>query len=59
MRHAYESSKKYGFLPDYAVPPGETLKEVMGSLDMSQRELAVRTGLTVQSLNRILKGNNQ
>ena len=48
--------KKYGFLPDYAVPPGETLKEVMEFLDMSQRELAVRTGLTVQSLNRIFKG---
>ncbi len=48
--------KKYVFTPDYAVPPGETLKEVMDSLDMSQRELAVRTGLTVQSLNRMFKG---
>ncbi len=48
--------KKYGFEPDYAVPPGETLKETMESLSMSQKELSVRTGLTVQSLNRIFKG---
>ncbi len=50
------AKRRYGFEPDYAVPPGETLKEVMESLDMSQKELAIRTGLTVQSLNRIVKG---
>jgi len=49
--------KKYGFIPDYAVPPGKTLQEVMGSLGMSQKEMAVRTGLTVQTLNRIFKGD--
>ncbi|MGR3178617.1 MAG: ImmA/IrrE family metallo-endopeptidase [Candidatus Anammoxibacter sp.] len=48
--------KKFMFEPDYAIPPGETLKEVMESLDMTQKELSVRTGLTVQSLNRIFKG---
>lgn len=48
--------KKYGFEPDYAVPPGETLREVMESLGMNQKELAKRTNLTVQSLNRIFKG---
>jgi len=51
------AKKLYGFEPDYAISPGETLKEVMESLNMSQRELAVRTGLTVQSLNRIFKGD--
>jgi len=51
------AKKLYGFEPDYAVSPGETLKEVMESLNMSQKELAVRTGLTVQSLNRIFKGS--
>jgi HTH-type transcriptional regulator / antitoxin HigA len=39
------------------VLPGETLKEVMASLSMKQKELALRTGLTVQSVNRILKGD--
>ncbi len=48
--------QKYVYDPDYAVPPGETLQETMDTLGMSQRELAVRTGLTVQSLVRILKG---
>jgi addiction module HigA family antidote len=51
-----KAKKIYGFEPDYAIPPGETLKEVMESLNMSQKELAIRTGLTVQSLNRIFKG---
>ncbi|MBW1896083.1 MAG: ImmA/IrrE family metallo-endopeptidase [Deltaproteobacteria bacterium] len=51
-----KAKKLFGFEPDYAVPPGETLKEVMVSLDMTQKGLAIRTGLTVQSLNRIFKG---
>lgn len=51
-----KATKKYGFDPDYAIPPGETLKELMESLEMSQKELSKRTGLTVQSLNRIIKG---
>jgi HTH-type transcriptional regulator/antitoxin HigA len=50
------AKKRYSFEPDYAVPPGTTLQEVMTSLGMSQKELAKRTGLTVQSLNRIFKG---
>ena len=51
------AKKLYGFEPDYAISPGETLKEVMESLNMAQKELAIRTGLTVQSLNRIFKGD--
>jgi plasmid maintenance system antidote protein VapI len=50
------AQKKYEFEPDYAVPPGDTLLEVMESLEMSQKELAVRTGLTEQTLTRIFKG---
>ena len=48
--------KKYGFEPDYAIPPGETLREVMNSIGINQKELAKRTALTVQSLNSIFKG---
>jgi len=51
------AKKLFGFEPDYAISPGETLKEVMESLNMAQKELAIRTGLTVQSLNRIFKGD--
>ena len=41
---------KYDFEPDYAIAPGDTLLEVMESLEMTQKELAVRTGLTEQTL---------
>ena len=51
-----KATQKYTFEPDYAVAPGETLRETMEALDMSQKELAIRTGLTVQTLNRIFKG---
>jgi addiction module HigA family antidote len=51
-----EALKKFTFEPDYAIPPGQTLMETMESLDMTQKELAIRTGITVQSLNRIFKG---
>ena len=53
----FKPEKKYGFEPDYAIPPGITLKEVMESLNMTQKELAIRTGVTVQTLNRIFKGD--
>lgn len=48
-RHPYE--------PDYAVAPGDTLAETIESLGMSQKELALRTGLTEQSINRIVHGS--
>ncbi len=51
-----KEKKKYTFEPDYAVPPGETLKKTIAFLGMTQKELSIRTGLTVQSLKRILKG---
>jgi HTH-type transcriptional regulator / antitoxin HigA len=42
--------------PDYAVPPGRTLSEVIADQNISQKELATRTGLTEQTIIRILKG---
>ncbi|MCI5220577.1 MAG: helix-turn-helix domain-containing protein, partial [Candidatus Electrothrix sp. LOE2] len=51
-----KATKKYAFKPDYAVPPGETLRETIEFLGMTQKDLSARTGLSVQSLNRILKG---
>ncbi len=51
-----EKTKKYAFTPDYAVPPGKTLQEVMASKGMSQKELGIRTGLTQMTLNRIFRG---
>lgn len=51
-----KAKKQYRFEPDYAVAPGETLLEVMTSLEMNQKELAKRLGLTEQTLIRIFKG---
>ena len=51
-----ENVKKYAYKPDYAVPPGSTLHEVMIDQGMSQKELALRTGLTPVTLIRIFKG---
>jgi addiction module HigA family antidote len=48
--------KKLSYEPDYAVAPGETLKETIESLNMTQKELATRTGLTEQTIIRIFKG---
>jgi addiction module HigA family antidote len=51
-----KAKRSYRYEPDYAVPPGETLREVLDSLGMKQRELADRTGLTVQTISRIAQG---
>jgi addiction module HigA family antidote len=44
------------YQPDYAVPPGATLSEVLETLEMTQAELARRTGLSAKHINLILKG---
>lgn len=51
-----KAMKKYRFEPDYAVLPGDTLLEVLESQDMTQKDLAIRTGLTVQTISRIISG---
>jgi len=44
------------YVPDYAVPPGETLEEALEELGMSQSELARRTGRPEKTINEIIKG---
>ena len=46
----------YAFKPDYAVPPGDTLQETIESLEIDQRELAARTGISRKTINQIIKG---
>lgn len=41
---------------DYATPPGETLRELLEEREMSQRELARRTGLSPKHVNRLMQG---
>jgi HTH-type transcriptional regulator/antitoxin HigA len=47
---------KSQFVPDYAVPPGETLLETLETIGMSQADLAVRTGRPKKTINEIIKG---
>ena len=48
--------EKKAFKPNYAVPPGETLKESIDYLSMTQAELAQRTGRPKKTINEIIKG---
>jgi HTH-type transcriptional regulator/antitoxin HigA len=41
---------------DYAVPPGETLRELLEEQGMSQRDLARRTALSPKHVNKLLQG---
>ncbi len=45
------------YFPDIAIPPGESLLEFINSKNITQKELAGRTGLTPKTINLIIKGN--
>ena len=45
------------YQPDYAVPPGATLQEVLDEAGMTQAELAERTGLSAKHINQVIKGH--
>ncbi|MFE0326739.1 ImmA/IrrE family metallo-endopeptidase [Streptomyces sp. NPDC058960] len=42
--------------PDYAVPPGSTILEFLEESGMTQREFALRSGLSTKHLNQLIKG---
>ena len=44
------------FSPDYAVPPGETLREVIEEKGLSQTDLAIRAGLADKTISQIMNG---
>jgi HTH-type transcriptional regulator/antitoxin HigA len=50
MRDSYE------YAPDSVLPPGETLRETLEALHMSQAELSQRTGLSTKHINQIVQG---
>ena len=53
------SKKQYEFNPDYAVPPGETLKETLDWLSLSRQQLAEQTGLKPSTIKRVVEGTEQ
>ena len=46
------------YIPPIAIHPGETLLEFLEGEDMTQVQLANRTGLTTKTINEIIKGKN-
>lgn len=42
--------------PDLVFPPGNTLEEVLDNIDMTQAELAKRTGLSTKHISQIVNG---
>lgn len=47
---------KLSYNPDVAIHPGLTLEETLAVLEMSQVDLALRTGLTTKHINQIING---
>lgn len=48
--------EELGYAPNYAVPPGETLLELIEDLGMGQKELAHRLGCTFKHVNEMVHG---
>lgn len=46
---------KEEYKPNIAIPPGETLSETLEYISMSQKELALRAGLSQKTINEIIK----
>lgn len=51
-----EIVKPKAYLSPIAIPPGETIKEFIDELGMTQKEFAVRMGISEKHLTQILKG---
>lgn len=51
-----EKERRNKYNPNIAIPPGETLLELLESKNMTQKELAQRTGRPVKTINEIIKG---
>ena len=62
MRNAKQKiikmSPLYQFQPDYAVYPGETLRESLEDLQITPEEFAVRIGKPEQTISKILNGKS-
>lgn len=50
-----KEQKIIGLSPDLIIHPGETLEEVLEDRGMSQKELAIRTGMTEKHISTVVK----
>lgn len=51
------SGAVHAFRPDYAIAPGETLRDRLTEMNLSQAELAARAGMSAKHVNQIMQGN--
>jgi HTH-type transcriptional regulator/antitoxin HigA len=58
MVRKQKKTSKLPYEPDYAVPPGATLLETIDTLGIDQRELAMRSCLSVKHINQIIHGKS-
>lgn len=47
------------YRPDVAIPPGETIREILESKSMTQAELANRMGRPTNKVNEVIQGKRQ
>ena len=51
-----KNSLETQYRPDYVVPPGATIAETIEAFGISQAELADRLGMSLPTVNKIIKG---
>jgi addiction module HigA family antidote len=44
------------YQPDFVTPPGDSLADILETIEMTQAELARRTGRSLKTINEIIKG---
>ena len=47
------------YQPDVAIPPGETIREILESVSMTQAELSNRMGRPTNKVNEVIQGKRQ
>lgn len=57
-REAKEPSTWITYEPNEVLQPGETLRETLDAIEMSQMQLAQRTGLSTKHINQIIQGQS-
>jgi len=50
------STRKNEINPNVVFPPGDTLRETIASMEMTQADLALRMGVTEKHVNDLIKG---
>jgi HTH-type transcriptional regulator/antitoxin HigA len=50
------STARFPFRPDYTIPPGATLRHRLAQIEVSQSDLAARSGLSTKHINQIIQG---